>query len=326
MFRGISGNAGGHAVVVDGVQHNNSGPHYYHLNMGWNGYSDAWYDISSSFTTGSYTWSVVQGAVLDIVPNPDMVDPGTTTSIPTFAVSWDVSQNQGSCLYELQQLYVPDSLENLLDGAENGEANWDIDGFWTPSSYYAQNGSYAFKGHVYKGGSWTYPGTMTLTRTLKIDPSTTFSYYWGTRYGQNLELRFELSRDGVSWDTLESHTDSSGTVTWHQENVTAGELSSYVGDQVQLRFVIDYLGGSVYTSSSIGFYVDEFTINNAAMGGWETLDDQITTTSRMVTVTNNGDYSFRSRANCSQWYNWSDVESIQVQGVLNKVYIPLVLQ
>jgi heme/copper-type cytochrome/quinol oxidase subunit 2 len=167
---------------------------------------------------------------------------------------------------------------------------------------------------------------MTLTRTLKIDPSTTFSYYWGTRYGQNLELRFELSRDGVSWDTLESHTDSSGTVTWHQENVTAGELSSYVGDQVQLRFVIDYLGGSVYTSSSIGFYVDEFTINNAAMGGWETLDDQITTTSRMVTVTNNGDYSFRSRANCSQWYNWSDVESIQVQGVLNKVYIPLVLQ
>ena len=105
-----------------------------------------------------------------------------------------------------------------------------------------------------------------------------------------------------------------------------GELSSYVGDQVQLRFVVDYLGGSVYIGSSVGFYVDDLTINNTAMGSWDTLDDHITSISRMITVYQNGDYSFRTRANCSQWYNWSDVETIQVEGLLNSVYIPLVIR
>jgi hypothetical protein len=325
---GISGNVGGHAVVVDGVRHNNSGntTRYYHLNMGWNGYSDAWYDIASGFVTGSATWTTVHGAVLDIVPTPDMIDPGDTITNGTFPVSWDVSPNQGSCHYELQQLYIPQSTENLIDGAEGSSGNWDINGHWEVSNNYPHNGSNSFKGHVYKDGSWSYPGTMAFAGTLRIDPTTSLSYYWGSRYGQNLELRLEISNDGVSWETLESHIDSSGSLTWYQETVTTGELSNYLGDQVWLRFLVDYLGGSVYTMNTVGFYVDDFTINNAAIGSWETLGDNIASTSSLVTVSQNGDYSFRVRAHCSKWYEWSDMESIRVSGLLNEVYIPIILK
>jgi len=325
---GISGNAGGHAVVVDGVQHYNSGDttKYYHLNMGWNGYSDAWYDISSDFEAGNYSWTTVHGVVLDIVPTPDMFDPGETITNTTFPVSWNVSSRQGDCHYELQQLLIPDAMINFTDGAENGGGDWENRGYWSPSNYYYHNGSYAYQGHVYKDGSWYYPGMMTLARNMKITPTTTIGYYWGTRYGQNLEMRLEISTDGVSWETLESHSDSTIPVTWYQETVTSNELLGYVGKQVQLRFVVDYLDGSVYIGSSVGFYVDDISINNSSMGNWETLDDQINSTSRLVSVYQNGDYSYRVRANCSTWYEWSDVETINVSGLLNNVYIPLILR
>jgi hypothetical protein len=325
---GISGNYGGHAVVVDGVRHYNSGDttQYYHLNMGWNGYSDAWYDIASGFTTGSASWTTVHGAVLDIVPNPDVIDPGETVENATFPVSWNVSPKQGSCLYELQQLFIPETVGSFSDGAENGSEHWDIRGYWETSDYFHHDGNYAFKGHTYKNANWYYPGTMTLARTLKITPSTNISYYWGAYYGQNLEMRLEISTDGVSWETLKSYTVSSNSLTWSQENVTTMELSGYFGELVQLRFVIDYLGGLVYTMSTVGFYVDAFSVGEASMGSWETLDDSIPSTSRSVTVSQNGDYSFRVRANCSKWYDWSDVESIYVSGLSNPIYIPLILR
>ena len=62
---GISG-AGGHAVVVDGVRHENSGDttRYYHLNMGWSGFNNGWYDLTGSFVG----FTSVDNAIFDIVP------------------------------------------------------------------------------------------------------------------------------------------------------------------------------------------------------------------------------------------------------------------
>jgi len=44
VFLGIAGPSGGHAVVCDGYGYNGS-TLYHHLNMGWDGYDDAWYDL-----------------------------------------------------------------------------------------------------------------------------------------------------------------------------------------------------------------------------------------------------------------------------------------
>ena len=322
---GISG-AGGHAVVVDGVRHDNSGDttRFYHLNMGWSGFNNGWYDLNATFVG----FTSVDNAIFDIVPTPDMQDPGTITSNSTFPVTWAISPNQGTCIYELQQIHFPPSLSSFLDGAETGIGNWDVEGYWEQSSNQGNNGStYSFHGQVLRNSIWFFPGTFTLNDAVLIDSSTTLSYYWGTHYGQAQKLRLEISSDGSSWTTLRTHIDESSAFGWNLETVSTGDLAAYVGGQVYLRFVVDYIyGESAYGLDYAGFYVDDFTINNAHFGSWVTLDDAITTNSKIVTVSQNGEFGYRARANCSDWYEWSDFEVITITGLTNDVFIPLVIQ
>lgn len=306
---------GGHAVVVDGVQHNTGGTKYYHLNMGWWGTGDAWYDLTLPFSAGGYTWNTIRGAVLDIIPTPDMNDPGTTITDPVFTVSWTVSQHQDADYYELQQAFIPDIVSTLTDGAESGAGNWIVDGNWKQTSTYKHSGSYAFKGYVAETSSDAVMfSTFTLRKLLKIGPATTISYWWGSRYFDNTEARLEISTDGVSWTALKTHTEvNHGVPIWYAETVTTGDLAAYVGDIVALRFVVD-AGSSWYYGNSVGFYLDDFSINNAHIGDeWTALDNNITDTFIAINTTQNGDHLYRVRPYAhGQWWNWSDVEAVTV--------------
>ncbi|MGD8968070.1 MAG: C10 family peptidase [Anaerolineae bacterium] len=314
----------GHAVVVDGVRHNTGSTKYYHLNMGWNGTADAWYDIANPFTTGSYTWDTVNGCVLDVVPTPNLDDPGTTTTGAAIPVFWDVADLQGASRYELQQAAIPDTLGSFTDDAESGTGNWAIDGHWEQSGYTSHSPSNSFHGDLYDGSTWEYPGTFALERAAKIGASTTIAYWWRLRLFENYEARFQIADAGTNeknWTTLKTYT-STGDTSWALETVSTADLAAYVGEVVSLRFVIDYLGGSIYYGSA-GFYFDDFTINDGYIGSdWTTIDDNITTERRTVPVTEGGDYCYRVRAHgcdpsaqpsCSgEWWDWSDVESITV--------------
>lgn len=81
---GISGTAGGHAVVADGYG-TDAGTYVYHLNMGWEGAYDAWYTLPK-FTTGSYSWTTVWNAVYNIrspAKGPDLTIKSFTMSPTT---------------------------------------------------------------------------------------------------------------------------------------------------------------------------------------------------------------------------------------------------
>jgi hypothetical protein len=60
----ISGSSGGHAIVCDGYGYNIS-TLYHHLNMGWLGSSDAWYNLPTVITTNS-EYNKVYGATYNI--------------------------------------------------------------------------------------------------------------------------------------------------------------------------------------------------------------------------------------------------------------------
>jgi hypothetical protein len=297
---GISKGCAGHAVVVDGVRHNTGGTKYYHLNMGWSGSNDNWYDLPTvdSFDT-------VSGAVLDIIPTPDMSDPGGTTTDPSFTVSWTVSRNLNATKYELQQAVASTTMGDFADGAESGTGNWLIDGHWQTSTYAAHSGTYSFQGCVTES-------SFKLNKPVKVHSSTTMSYWWGSRYLLDTEARLEISTDEKNWTTLITHTEASTAwpISWHPETVTSGELAVYVGKVVFLRFIIG--PRHYYTGPYVGFYLDDFAINNCYTGDWTTVDNSITTESRPITATQGGDHCYRVRANCSQWYEWSDVEIITV--------------
>jgi len=67
---------GGHEILADGYQ--TGATDKIHLNMGWSGAHNAWYDVTSDFTTGGYTWDATNMIIATgLEPNND----GWNTSI-----------------------------------------------------------------------------------------------------------------------------------------------------------------------------------------------------------------------------------------------------
>lgn len=63
IIMSIFGNAGGHEILADGYQIDPT-TNKVHLNMGWAGASNAYYDLTSDFTTGAYIWDASQTAIV----------------------------------------------------------------------------------------------------------------------------------------------------------------------------------------------------------------------------------------------------------------------
>jgi len=66
VLLGINGSPGGHAVVCDGYGYDAS-TLYHHLNMGWSGTSDAWYNLPTIDTVIG-TFSTVYGCIYNVYP------------------------------------------------------------------------------------------------------------------------------------------------------------------------------------------------------------------------------------------------------------------
>ena len=63
---GISGGGAGHAIVADGYGYNSS-TLYHHLNLGWSGAFNAWYNLPA-IDAGGYDFNVVNGVLFNIEP------------------------------------------------------------------------------------------------------------------------------------------------------------------------------------------------------------------------------------------------------------------
>ena len=66
-------NGEGHALVCDGYGQDVGAARYYHLQFGWWGSYNGWYNFQGSWDASDYT--IVDGAVFDILPDPAIGDP-----------------------------------------------------------------------------------------------------------------------------------------------------------------------------------------------------------------------------------------------------------
>jgi hypothetical protein len=66
-------NGEGHAMVCDGYGFDAGQSKFYHLQFGWWGQSNGWYNIQGSWNSEGY--SIIDGATLDILPDPQIGDP-----------------------------------------------------------------------------------------------------------------------------------------------------------------------------------------------------------------------------------------------------------
>ncbi len=96
---GISGGGQGHAVVADGYGYNAT-TLYHHLNMGWSGDANAWYNLPT-IIAGGYDFNTVNGALFNVDPlvKGEIVSGRVTNSSgdPTSGVP--VTATSGSVVY-----------------------------------------------------------------------------------------------------------------------------------------------------------------------------------------------------------------------------------
>ena len=114
VLLGIIGTTIGHEVVVDGYGYDNA-TLYHHLNLGWSGTWDAWYNLPT-ISTGSYNFNsaiqciynvfpqgsgeIISGRVLDAAGNP--VD-GAAITATTGSTSYNATSNSHG-IYALAEI------------------------------------------------------------------------------------------------------------------------------------------------------------------------------------------------------------------------------
>lgn len=311
----------GHAVVVDGVRHDNTGitTKWYHLNFGWEGTSDAWYNLGANIVAGGDTYTTMDDAVLDVVPSPILIDPGDTNATGSYSVSWNVSSNLSASAYKIQEGTQATAISTFTDSAESGTGNWTIDNSWEASTSFAHAGSKSFRGYVSStllSNNGGYYSAITLNKSIYVTNSTLITYYWKTNYFDSTNAYFQVSTDGLAWNTLKTYSTTNSA--WTMESGIS--LSSYVNKMVYIRFVADYVSGTYYDGSTyndVGFFFDDFTINSGYQVTWSTIDSTITSASKSISSKATGTYYYKvSAQRNSQWWGWSNTEGISVSGVV----------
>jgi len=81
----VDGPSGGHAIVCDGYGYNVSTP-YHHLNMGWSGNDNAWYNLP--VIDASYMFNVVDGCIYNVFTSGSgEIISGRVVDLAGFAIS-----------------------------------------------------------------------------------------------------------------------------------------------------------------------------------------------------------------------------------------------
>jgi hypothetical protein len=96
---GITGGGFGHAVVADGYGYNGS-TLYRHLNMGWSGACNAWYNLPD-VDAGGYDFNVVNSALFNIDPTTtgEVISGRVTDSAGKAAAGIAVAATSGTVVY-----------------------------------------------------------------------------------------------------------------------------------------------------------------------------------------------------------------------------------
>jgi len=94
-------NGAGHSIVCDGLQIDENGDLYYHLNMGWWGSSNGWYRIRDKWNAGGYT-SITDG-VFYFLPVPQLFTPYIKDGQKKVVVVWRYPDKANVQAFELQQ-------------------------------------------------------------------------------------------------------------------------------------------------------------------------------------------------------------------------------
>ena len=262
VLLGITGDPGGHAIVVDGYGYN-FGALYHHLNMGWSGMYNAWYAlpiIDMELPDGSYSyfWQVTQciynvytngsgeiisGRVVDPGTNPVVGASITATLIGSGSTYTAVTDAKG--IYALTEL--PSGSAYTLTVTNTGYAPASAD-FSTGTSY--DDG--AASGNVW-GANFTLipavgPPVIKLepaNQAITLGGNATFSISVTGALPMSYQWQIQTNDGSLTWYNLSDGGSISGSTT-ATLTITQPDLATYNGAPFQC--VVINGSGSVTSS------------------------------------------------------------------------------
>lgn len=147
---------GGHSVVCDGLKIED-GEYFYHLNMGWWGTSNGWYQIRGSFNAGGYNY--VLGAAMNIIPEPYVETPVLWDGATHVDLCWSYPENAQAEAFEIQRSVDGGSWETFVE--EVADTCWTL---------FPEDGvEYAFRIRAKTNGRWlanSYSEAVQLRRSF----------------------------------------------------------------------------------------------------------------------------------------------------------------
>ncbi len=226
----ISTNSGmGHSVVADGYFDYNG---YFHLNMGWLGKNDGWYDLGNAFDVSGYTH--VDGAALRLFPVPEIVDSAFTVQGDSIHIVWRKSFRSHPEKYELDYSLNDQSIWRVVSTDLSDTSVWISTAAITAVGQPV--GSVFFRVRGYEGLHW-WGWSSPVQFRLKADRKITFRVCLGGRQlspGEKLVVRGNIPPlAGYINSAAFAGPDSAGIYS-----LTVPFDYSHVGNTLLYRFAI----------------------------------------------------------------------------------------
>jgi len=235
-----------HAVVADGILIN-QGSVTYHLNYGYGGLNDGWYDGSTpSFEYGSTQFRPT------LRPLPELADYSITGDESSATINWHLPPGRVDEIASLQVKRLQPQSGLWNNGAENFDhaisSGWSvINSGRTGQCWYAGPNGEAY---------------LTLTDEFEPSLNTVLSFYLMAIVYKN-EFHIQVSTDqGATFTTIQK-LEQIIIDQWTQAQI---DLGPYAGSRIMLRFYLGY--GSYYSNG--GVWLDDLSLNS---GTWHRWDD-----------------------------------------------------
>jgi len=327
---------GWHVTVCDGVRKETGGQHFYHVNFGWQGCNDGWYDITGSFPSSAgegpsddcpntYWWGSYGATVVNITPGLMLNDLGGN-GYGDFRLEWQHSARIAPQAFELQETQSRGAEGNPFPLGEDVAGAWQADGNWQSMTVPGRATTVLWGRPDSNTIGWTE--TVRLAGFLDIGAAAALEYDHAAANFWGLRRSVEVSIDGgSSWTSVLSVNGPSaaGGVTpesnlsWQHESVDLSQALPRGEAQAWLRFTVSVVGGNLignHQSGSIpycGWYLDNITLEGVKLFSWSTVDTQIAATGYDLTGRGTGRYSYRVRPQIAgSWLAWSNIVPYEV--------------
>jgi len=299
VILGITGTSGGHAIVTDGYGYNSS-TLYHHLNMGWSGSDDAWYnlpDIDSSPSFNSVykcvynifingTGEIISGRVVDTSGNP--INGAMVTATRNGGGTYNTTTNSNG-IYAFGK--IPANSSYTVSVSKDGlsftiqNANTGLSSDYSSASGNTHGVNFVGSSSGQNHNPILYnPRVLPLSGTTLDDFEYLIDYYDSdgdapAEGGTYIWVRI----DGGERQTMPLKSGASANGTYHLPNISLD-----TGTHSYSFSAVDTGGGVAVTDTFNGPYVDVPTPGSFDIIGF-TLDD-----SPSICYRNNGDGDFQS--------------------------------